>query len=359
MTQPTALISTDSELTLAEQIRRIGFELGFADVRFGPPSTEQHRRQFAQWLAQDYHGQMQWLANNSDKRFDARQLQPGTQTVISVRMNYLPANADSENILANSSRAYISRYALGRDYHKVLRKRLLKYAKAIGQLAQQDGYRPFVDSAPMMERQLAEQSGMGWIGKNTLLLAAGQGSWFFLGELCTSLLLPFDEPTTKQHCGSCNQCLVECPTDAFVEAGVLDARRCISYLTIEHDGVIEESLRAQIGNRIYGCDDCQLVCPHNRKAPTTAEPDFQPRHELADIDLLTVFAWDEATFLQKTEGSAIRRIGFERWQRNIAIAIGNGPADPSAIAALQAKLPHSSAVVAEHIRWALEQLSNR
>jgi epoxyqueuosine reductase len=352
-------ITTDSPLTLAERIRRLGLTLGFADVRFGPPDTEQHRHNFEQWLDQDYHGDMTWLENNQDKRFDAATLQPGTRTVISVRMNYLPEHTDDEQVLTSPELAYISRYTLGRDYHKVLRKRLTQFAKAISDLAAQDNYRPFVDSAPLLERQLAEQSGLGWIGKNSLLLAPGQGSWFFLGELCTDLELPFDEPLNKGHCGSCSQCMVDCPTNAFIAPGVLDARRCISYLTIEYDGVIDETLRPLMGNRIYGCDDCQLVCPHNRKAPNTTEDDFKPRHELQRVSLLTLFSWDEKTFLSRTEGSAIRRIGFEKWQRNLAIALGNGPVTDQAIDSLQSNLGRCSSMVDEHIHWALRNLKAR
>ncbi len=359
MTTQSALISTDSPLTLAEQIRQLGLGLGFADVRFGPADSEQHRAGFEQWLAKGYHGEMKWLENNNDKRFNAAKLQPGTKTVISVRMNYWPDNTNSKAVLNNPEMAYVSRYALGRDYHKVLRKRLVKFAKAIGDLAEQDSYRPFVDSAPMMERQLAEQSGMGWIGKNTLLLTPGQGSWFFLGELCTDLELPFDPPSEKGHCGSCNQCLTDCPTDAFVAPGVLDAERCISYLTIEYDGSIAEELRPMMGNRIYGCDDCQLVCPHNSKAPNSEEADFEPRHELDQISLLELFSWDESTFLNNTEGSAIRRIGFQKWQRNIAIALGNGPSNDATINALNARLGQCSSLVDEHIHWALNQLKRQ
>lgn len=299
---------------------------------------------------------MDWLKRNLDKRFDASALHPDTRTVICVRMDYWPGQVQGEEQLKRPDKAYISRYALGRDYHKVMRKRLTQFARAISDLAGEHGARPFVDSAPVMERQLAEQSGLGWIGKNTLLLSPGHGSYFFLGELCTSLSLPFDPPNPMAHCGSCQQCLTDCPTDAFVSAGVLDATRCISYLTIEYDGTIPLELRPLMGNRIYGCDDCQLVCPHNRKAPETHEADFEPRHQLDDIDLVTLFNWDEATFLKNTEGSAIRRIGFAQWQRNLAIALGNGTATQKAIDALQAGLGRSSELVDEHIHWALDRL---
>jgi epoxyqueuosine reductase len=274
-------------------------------------------------------------------------------------MDYWPNTTDSESVLTDPEKAYISRYALGRDYHKVLRKRLVQYAAAIETLAGKHGARPFVDSAPVMERQLAEQSGLGWIGKNTLLLSPGNGSWFFLGELCTDLKLPQDPPTIAGHCGSCQQCLIDCPTDAFVSEGVLDSRKCISYLTIEFSGSIPVELRPKMGNRIYGCDDCQLVCPHNRKAPETEEADFSPRHQLDDVTLLELFLWDEKTFLQKMEGSPIRRIGYPQWQRNIAIALGNGPFKEEVLEALQRAVQTEHAVLKEHVEWAIHQLEER
>lgn len=349
--------STSGGLTLAEQIRQLGLSMGFQAVRFSEPQTQSYRPDFERWLAQGYHGDMEWIGRNLDKRFDAGELHPGTQTVITVRMDYWPDGVEGQSILERPEKAYISRYALGRDYHKVLRKRLMRFAKSIEELAGEHGARGFVDSAPLMERQLAQQSGIGWIGKNTLLLSQGAGSWFFLGELCTSLKLPADAPQTNNHCGSCRQCLVDCPTDAFVSEGVLDARKCISYLTIEYSGSIPVELRSKMGNRIYGCDDCQLVCPHNRKAPSTEETDFAVRHGLDDIDLLTVFSWTESEFLTKTEGSPIRRIGYEQWLRNIAIALGNGPASDDVKVALTKKLGTVSELLDEHISWALDQLN--
>ncbi len=352
-------ISTDRPLTLTEQIRQLGLSLGFQAVQFSSPTTVQHLPDFKKWLAADYHGDMTWLERNLDKRFDAASLHPGTKTVITVRMDYWPQNSDSLSVLTNPEKAYISRYALGRDYHKVLKQRLSQYAKAIEELAGSHGARPFVDSAPVMERQLAEQSGMGWIGKNTLLLSPGVGSYFFLGELCTSLDLVSDKPLPKSHCGSCRQCIVDCPTDAFVAEGVLDARKCISYLTIEYSGSIPIELRTKMGNRIYGCDDCQLVCPHNGKAQDTTEADFSTRHGLDNISLMTAFDWDETTFLAKTEGSPIRRIGYEQWLRNIAVALGNGPSQPEVIKSLNAKLGKISALLDEHILWAIAQLKKK
>lgn len=356
MADRTDLIATSQGATVTEQIRVLGKQLGFQAVHFSAPDTNRYRPDYEAWLAQKLHGEMSWLAHRLDKRFDGRALQPDTKTVITVRMDYWPAKDNSNAVLNDPDKAYISRYALGRDYHKVLRKRLTTFGKQISELAGEHGYRACVDSAPVMERQLAEQSGMGWIGKNTLLLSAGQGSYFFLGELFTSLQLDVDPPLPKGHCGSCSQCLVDCPTDAFIGPGVLDARRCISYLTIEYKGSIPPELRPLMGNRIYGCDDCQLVCPHNRQASATQEPDFSPRHRLDNIRLLELFAWDETTFLANTEGSAIRRIGYAQWIRNIAVAIGNGQPSAAARAALLAKLGQLNVMVDEHIRWALTRL---
>ena len=358
MAVPVDLIATTTELSLAEKIRALGAPLGFQAMRFCAPDTRAHGEHLQQWLDAGYHGEMGWLTRNSDKRLRGDLLQPGTKTVIAVRMDYLPANHHSMAVLDSPELAYVARYALGRDYHKVLRKRLVQLAQQITELAGSHGYRPFVDSAPVMERQLAEQAGLGWTGKNTLLLAPGVGSWFFLGELFTDLDLPFDPPLEQGHCGSCNQCLVDCPTDAFVAPGVLDARKCISYLTIEYDGSIPVDLRAKMGNRIYGCDDCQLVCPHNNKADTTQEADFTPRHSLEKISLMEAFSWTEVEFLHNTEGSPIRRIGYAQWQRNIAVALGNAPASPELIATLERAKGRVSALVDEHIDWALVQLQS-
>ncbi|TCS42996.1 tRNA epoxyqueuosine(34) reductase QueG [Reinekea marinisedimentorum] len=359
MQSPDNLITTAESLTLAEQIRDIGKKLGFQAVHFSTPDTSGHAEQYNAWVDAGYNGDMAWMARNCDKRFDGSELQPGTKTVISVRMNYQPDGAAPESVLGDPGKAYIARYALGRDYHKVLRKRLMHFAKAIEEIAGKHGYRPFVDSAPVMERQIAEQSGMGWIGKNTLLLAPGSGSWFFLGELFTDLELPFDAPFPKSHCGSCQQCLIDCPTDAFLGPNKLDARKCISYLTIEYAGSIPVELREKMGNRIYGCDDCQLVCPHNRKANDTEEADFQPRHNLDDASLLSLFAWSEQQFLNNTEGSPIRRIGYEQWTRNLAVALGNGPCSEQATDQLKQKLGQVSALVDEHIEWALSRLQQQ
>jgi len=351
-------IATDSPGStenLLDTIRGWGEALGFQALGFTGIDLSQHRDYLDKWLQAGYHGEMAWMARHGDKRSRPDALIPGTCTVITARMDYLPDGADPSAILAQSDKAYISRYALGRDYHKLIRSRLAKLARKIETHLGSGHYRAFVDSAPVLERALAENAGLGWIGKNTMLLNDNAGSWFFLGEIYTDIPLPKDPPKTVDHCGSCRACLDVCPTNAFVDPWVLDARKCISYLTIEYDGVIPEDLRPAMGNRIYGCDDCQLVCPWNKFAQTTSEPDFSPRHQLDAIDLLECFAWDEPTFLARTEGSAIRRIGFQRWRRNVAIALGNATTTDAIKQSLRAALPDSSAVVQEHIEWALAQ----
>ncbi|MHA7880058.1 MAG: tRNA epoxyqueuosine(34) reductase QueG [Saccharospirillum sp.] len=338
---------------LARYIKAEAKAMGFQAVHLGPVSTQANRADYENWLAQGYNGTMEWMSRNLDKRFDGAQLHPGARTAITVRLDYRP-EAPMEAILDQPERAYVSRYALGRDYHKLMRKRLSELGKRIESQAGEHGYRAFVDSAPVMERQLAQQAGMGWLGKNSLLLNAEAGSWFFLGELFTNLDLPHDPPFETDHCGSCTRCLTACPTDAFVDEGVLDARLCISYLTIEHEGSIDPALRALMGNRIYGCDDCQIVCPFNRFSTPTREADFEPRHGLDRAHLTELLGWTKAEFLSKTEGSAIRRIGYEKWQRNLLIAAGNAPHSNSIMAALNALRPQSP-MVQEHLDWALEQ----
>ncbi len=273
-------------------------------------------------------------------------------------MDYLVPGTEAEQVLASSEKAYISRYTLGRDYHKLMRKRLAQLAQRIEASTGTGQYRAFVDSAPVLERAVAERAGLGWIAKNTMLINADAGSWFFLGEIYTDLPLAEDPPQETTHCGTCTACLEICPTDAFTGPFELDARRCISYLTIEHHGSIDPALRPLMGNRVFGCDDCQLVCPWNKFAQPTGEQDFKPRHNLANADLAELFMWDEETFLQRTEGSAIRRIGHERWLRNLAVGLGNGPASEAAIAALNARLAHPSELVREHVEWALAQLAS-
>ncbi len=340
---------------LARQIKQWGVELGFSEVAICDIDLSQHEAQLQRWLDLGYHGEMDYMASHGMKRARPAELVPGTKRVIVVKMNYLPPDAAFARNLKKPQQAYISRYALGRDYHKLMRSRLKQLGQKIEGLTGSLGYRPFVDSAPVLERQLAEQAGLGWRGKNSLLINKQQGSWFFLGELFVDLPLPVDAPKQEEGCGNCVACLTICPTGAIVEPYVVDARKCISYLTIELKGSIPEQYRPLLGNRIYGCDDCQLICPWNRYAQLTDERDFHPRKQLKDQELLALFAWDEETFLRNTEGSPIRRIGYLRWQRNIAVALGNAPLSHDIISALEAKLADSDAMVAEHIHWALAQ----
>lgn len=346
---------------LAKQIKAWALELGFAHCGITGTDLSSEAEHLQSWLSEGMQGEMQWLGEHQEKRLDAAKLHPNTQRIISVRMDYLPADVQTLSILENPDKAYIARYTLGRDYHKLMRKRLKALGEKIQSHLQQSlVFRPFVDSAPVLERPIARNAGLGWIGKHTLLLTREAGSWFFLGELFINLPLPLDPPELKSHCGKCTSCLDVCPTQAFPKPYVLDARRCISYLTIEHKGSIPEVLRKPMGNRVFGCDDCQLFCPWNRFAQSSTEDDFKPRHQLDDIDLLTLFKWDEATFLKNTEGSAIRRTGYEGWQRNLAVALGNSTGGEQIIAALEQRLSDQdcSTLLAEHIRWALDQLTN-
>lgn len=339
---------------LALQIKTWAKELGFADVGITGVALPDAERNLQKWLDAGYHGEMDYMANHGMLRARPAELVPGTLRVISVRMDYLPEQAAFATNLADPTQAYISRYALGRDYHKLIRNRLKQLGERINQHVAELGYRPFTDSAPILERPLAQQAGLGWVGKHSLLLNQQAGSWFFLGELLVNLALPVDTPHSGD-CGSCVACITSCPTGAIVEPYVVDARRCISYLTIELKGSIPEEFRPLIGNRIYGCDDCQLVCPENRYAPLSIEADFQRRKQWQSQSLLSLFAWQEEEFLANTEGSAIRRIGYERWQRNIAVALGNAPYQNEIVLALEHKMSVSSPMVAEHIAWALKQ----
>ncbi|GGE32830.1 epoxyqueuosine reductase [Halopseudomonas oceani] len=340
---------------IADQIRALAGELGFQQLGIAAPDIGDHEEWLQRWLAAGYHGEMEWMASHGTKRTRPAELVPGTQRVISVRMDYLPADSAMTKRLANRDSAYISRYALGRDYHKLIRRRLQQLADRIQNLIGPFGYRAFVDSAPVMERALATRSGLGWIGKNTMLINRKAGSYFFLGELYTDLPLPLDKPQQTEHCGKCTACLERCPTDAFVGPHLLDARRCISYLTIELKGAIPEQLRPLMGNRVFGCDDCQLVCPWNRFAKATTESDFSPRHQLDQADLVELFSWDEDTFLQRTEGSPIRRIGHERWLRNLAVGLGNATTSIPVIETLKRRRNDPSELVREHVAWALRQ----
>lgn len=342
---------------LASQIKAWGQALGLQQVGITDIDLTHYEKNFLAWLEKSFHGDMQYMQTHGSKRYKPNELHEGTIRVITARIDYLPADTEIFAILQNSKKAYISRYALGRDYHKVLKKRLNILADKISKVCVSHGYRIFTDSAPVLEKPLAEKAGLGWIGKNTNLINRHAGSWFFLGEIFTNIPLPCDTPTTN-HCGSCRACLDVCPTQAIIAPYQLDARRCISYLTIELRGSIPKDLRPLLGNRIYGCDDCQLVCPWNKFAKFTNENDFKPRHNLASADLIELFAWNESEFLQRTEGSAIRRIGYECWLRNIAVALGNAlyqQRDEKIILALQAKLNYPSDLVREHVVWALEQ----
>lgn len=340
---------------LAQQIKSWGVSLGFQKIGISDIDLTPAEQYLQNWLQQNYHGEMDYMQDHGTKRSRPAELIVDTRSVISARLDYLPPDtADAESVMNDPSLGMISRYALGRDYHKVMRKRLQKLAQRIKKEVGDFGYRVFSDSAPVLEKPLAEKAGLGWIGKHTNLLARDCGSWFFLGEIYSDLPLPHDT-IAENHCGTCQACIDICPTKAILGPYQLDARRCISYLTIELRGSIPESLRPMMGNRIYGCDDCQLVCPWNRFARTSDEPAFQSRHGLDQPKLIELFSWDENMFLAKTEGSAIRRIGHERWLRNIAVALGNGDKSPAVIAALQSRRNHNSEIVREHVQWALER----
>lgn len=346
---------TASEIAqLATLIKQWGAELGFQHVGITDIDLSKHQAHLQAWLDKGYHGEMTFMEQHGDLRTRPDKLHPGAVRAISVRMDYLPAEAGFAKTLNNPRLGYISRYALGRDYHKVLRKRLKQLGDRIQAHFQGTDFRPFVDSAPILERQLAEQAGLGWTGKHSLLLSEQGGSWFFLGELLINLPLPVDAPVAEK-CGKCTACITICPTQAIVEPYVVDARRCISYLTIEHKSAIPEEFRPLMGNRIYGCDDCQLICPWNRFAQLTAEDDFAPRKDLHQPELLELWAWDEQTFLTRTEGSPIRRIGYEKWRRNLAVALGNATPSEDILQALAAAQADASALVLEHIEWAIKQ----
>jgi epoxyqueuosine reductase len=339
---------------LAATIKAWGGELGFqavgiADVDLGPAE-----QRLLEWLSAGRHGELDYMARHGAKRARPAELVPGTVRVITARMDYLPEAVDSWQVVEDGERAFVSRYALGRDYHKVLRSRLQRLADRVAAEIGAFGYRVFTDSAPVMEVELARKAGLGWRGKHTLLLSRNAGSFFFLGEIYTDLPLPPDAPVSE-HCGACAKCIDVCPTGAIVAPYELDARRCISYLTIELKGAIPVALRPLIGNRVYGCDDCQLVCPWNRYAQVSSEPDFQVRNGLDRAALIDLFAWTEREFQARLAGSAIHRIGYERWLRNLAVGLGNAPSGERVIAALRARADHPSALVREHVLWALER----
>lgn len=338
---------------LIDQIKHWGQDLGFQQIGITDTNLSQYEQRFIDWLEKGLHGNMDYMSKHGVKRSRPAALIPGTISIISARMNYLPPDTSIAKVLQNPEKGYISRYALGRDYHTLMRKRLDMLAKKISAAVGEFGYRAFCDSAPVLEKPIAEKAGLGWIGKHTNLINSKAGSWFFLGEIYTNMPLPADTPITKSHCGSCTACIDICPTQAIIGPYQLDARRCISYFTIELRDAIPLELRPLMGNRIYGCDDCQLICPWNKFAKTTQEKDFHPRHDLSSPDLIDLFMWTEQEFLHKTEGSAIRRIGYECWLRNIAVALGNAPYHENIVNALRSRLQHPSALVREHVEWAL------
>jgi epoxyqueuosine reductase len=340
---------------LASHIKRWGLELGFQQIGISDTALDEHEAHLLNWLGRDRHGEMDYMQRHGTRRSRPAELLPGTLRVISVRMDYWPPEAaDPDGVLADPALAYVSRYALGRDYHKLLRRRLQQLAGRIAAVVGPFGYRAFSDSAPVLEKALAEKAGLGWIGKHTNLLSETAGSWFFLGELYTDLPLPIDAPA-RNHCGTCQSCMQACPTGAIVAPYQLDARLCISYLTIELRGSIPEALRPLIGNRIYGCDDCQLVCPWNRFARATDEVDFRSRNALDATSLVQLFAWSREDFTARLRGSAIHRIGYACWLRNIAVALGNAPTTREVVAALARRRDDASALVREHATWALKR----
>lgn len=349
--------STDDAIDVARVRQRLSQwarELGFDAVGVAAPELPVDEARLLGWLRKGHQGEMGYMGRHGVKRARPRQLIPGTRSIICARLNYRPDVGDDTPVLADGERAFVARYALGRDYHKMMRQRLQRLAERLHALIGPFGYRAFVDSAPVLEKALGRDAGLGWIGKNTLLLSREAGSYFLLGELFTDLELPVDA-APEEHCGSCRACIDVCPTGAIVGPWQLDARRCISYLTIEHPGPIPEPLRPALGNRIFGCDDCQAVCPWNKFAHPTDEADFHPRHGLDTAELVALMDWDESTFLARTAGSAIRRLGHERWQRNLAVALGNAPGSAAVVAALHRHAGSPSELVREHVAWALRR----
>ncbi|MHB1221009.1 MAG: tRNA epoxyqueuosine(34) reductase QueG [Gammaproteobacteria bacterium] len=340
---------------LAADIKRWGQELGFQQIGITDTDLSQYEQRFTDWLAKGFHGELHYMEQHGTKRSRPAELIPGTVRIISARLDYLPPDTSIAKVLQDPNKGYISRYALGRDYHRLMRKRLDELAKKISSVVGEFGHRAFSDSAPVLEKSIAEKAGLGWIGKHTNVINPKAGSWFFLGEIYTDLPLPIDTPQQLSHCGSCTACIDICPTQAIVAPYQVDARRCISYLTIELRDSIPVEFRKMLGNRIYGCDDCQIVCPWNKFAKFTQENDFHPRQHLHTPELLDLFAWTETEFLRRTEGSAIRRIGYDCWLRNIAVALGNAPCSEAIVVALQEQLPKSSDMVKEHILWAIEE----
>ena len=344
---------------LAINIEKWSRELGFSQVGICDVDLSKHENRLKNWLANKYHGDMEYMERHGLMRARPSELVPGSIRAISVRLDYLPTKAQFAKTLKAKDHAYISRYALGRDYHKLMRKRLQQLGEMISEHCDEFNFRALVDSAPILERPLAEKAGLGWVGKHSLLINKDAGSWFFIGELLVDIPLPLtaveSSISSNNNCGNCVACLKICPTKAIIKPYVVDARRCISYFTIESAAAIPLELRPLMGNRIYGCDDCQLICPWNKYAKLSLEKDFQQRNNLDQVTLLELFNWSEDDFLLFLEGSAIRRIGFEKWQRNLAVALGNAPYDVDIIEALMLKRSSSSELVTEHIEWALEQ----
>jgi len=341
--------------SLADEIKLLGQSLGFQQVGITDTELSDAETQLNRWLKAGLHADMDYMHKHGTKRTRPAELHSGTIRIISCRMDYLPEPMkQTSQLMDDPIQAYISRYALGRDYHKVIRKKLQRLADLIQQRIGSFGYRAFVDSAPVMEKAIAEKAGLGWIGKHSNVLNKEAGSWFFLGELYIDIPLPIDQPT-EEHCGECTRCIDICPTQAIIAPYIVDSKRCISYLTIELKGSIPEQFRPLMGNHIYGCDDCQQVCPWNRFAQLTDEGDFMPRHDLNHIELIKIFQWDEETFLKKTEGSAIRRIGYTSWIRNTAIALGNAPKNTAILVALKQRLELPDPIIREHVQWAIDQ----
>ena len=348
------LLTEHINLDLSYQIKRWAKDFGFSSVGITDVNLSDDQRYLDKWLENGYQGEMTYLERNNSKREFPNELVEGTRRIISVTMNYLPEGYNGRELLGSDNQAFVSGYARGRDYHKLMRSRLKKLAEKIKEYSSHSN-RVFVDSAPVLEKAIAQKAGLGWIGKNTLLLNKNSGSYFFLGEIYTDIELPIDEPNTENHCGSCTSCIDICPTNAFVGPNQLDARKCISYLTIEYKGSIPEELRPKMGNRIFGCDDCQIFCPWNKFTHYTDEEDFLPRHKLDDIELCELFNWSEDDFLNKTEGSPIRRAGYESWLRNIAIALGNATYSKNILEVLSFRQDSSSAIVKEHVNWAIKE----
>lgn len=354
MESPQRLSPSQSRILL-DKVKLWAQELGFADIGVSNIDLTQDEKRFNEWLAKGFHGSMDYMQRHGDKRTQPELLIPQTISILSLRMDYLPeSQAKAIDILNSPNKAYVSRYALGRDYHKLIRSRLQKLAVRIQAEIEHTQYRVFTDSAPVLEKPIAYKSGLGWVGKHSNILNREAGSWFFLGEIYLNFALP-ESNKRQPHCGQCTDCIDVCPTDAIVEPYVVDARKCISYLTIEYHGAIPVELRSKMGNRIYGCDDCQLFCPWNRFAKISQHDDFKARNDMNDQTLVNLFSWDEQTFLQRFEGSAIRRIGYQSWLRNIAIALGNADKNELHLNALLQRKDHSNQMVAEHIHWAIEQ----